>query len=104
MANVEIIESKETENLMKDEKAFLLLIKIGYKTVLSDVFDIPPVRIDWAFLSGAESVGLTKQEYRTAKKNLEKWGIAEFEKSNKGTYARIITNKFIKITECKKCN
>lgn len=104
MANVEIIESKETENLMKDEKAFLLLIKIGYKTVLSDVFDIPPVRIGWAFLSGAESVALTKQEYRTAKKNLEKWGIAEFEKSNKGTYARIITNKFIKITECKKCN
>ena len=57
MANVEIIESKETENLMKDEKAFLLLIKIGYKTVLSEVFDIPPVRIGWAFLGGAESVG-----------------------------------------------
>lgn len=48
MANVEIIESKETENLMKDEKAFLLLIKIGYKTVLSEVFDIPPVRIGLA--------------------------------------------------------
>lgn len=57
MANVEFIESKETENLMKDDKAFLLLIKIGYKTVLSKVFDIPPVRIGWAFLSGAESVG-----------------------------------------------
>lgn len=67
MANVEIIESKETENLMKDDKAFLLLIKIGYKTVLSEVFDIPPVHIGWAFLSGAESVGNSlPKEYFTA--------------------------------------
>ena len=102
--NVEIIDNRETENLSKDKNAFLLLIQIGLRTASEDIFDIPPVRIGWAFLKGFESVGLTAQEYRTAKKNLEKWGIAEFEKSNKGTYARIITNKFIKITECKKCN
>ena len=93
--NVEIIECRETENLMKDEKAFLFLIKIGYKTVGKDMFDIPPVRVGWAFLRGADDVNMTKAEYRTAKKNLENWGIAEFENTTKGTYARIITEKFI---------
>ena len=93
--NVLICECKETENLMKDEKAFLLLIKIGYKTVGRNIFDIPPVRVGWAFIKGAEDVCMTQAEYRTAKRNLENWGFVEFEKSNKGTYARIITEKFI---------
>lgn len=95
--NVELIESRETDNLMKDEKAFLLFLKIGYKTAGADVFDVPPVRVGWAFIKGADDVNMTVQEYRSAKRRLENWGFVKFENSNKGTYAQITTDKFIRL-------
>jgi len=93
---MEIIKSVETENLMKDEKAFMFALKIAYKTATDDIFDIPPVRIGWAFINNKD-VNLTIPEYRTLKKKLQRWGIAEFKSCNNGTYARITDNRFFKI-------
>lgn len=94
MANVEIIQCRETENLMKDTNAFITLVKIGYLTELENIFDVPTVRVGWGHIT-AEKVGLSQQSYRTAKKKLKEWGLCEFEETTKGTYARLKTNKFV---------
>ena len=42
-------------------------------------------------------MGLTRQQYRTAKENLEKWKIATFKTTNKGTIALLLNNDFFDI-------
>jgi len=39
-----------------------------------------------------DKLGLTESEYKTAKKNLEKWDIVTFKPTNKGTVAKLINN------------
>jgi hypothetical protein len=43
-----------------------------------------------AFLGDHEACGLTEQEYRTAKRQLEKWKFATFTATTKGTVAKLI--------------
>lgn len=93
---MEILINKETDNLMKDTDAFLLLLKIAYNTKRDDFFSIPDLEIGEAFIT-AEIMGMSLQTFRTAKKKLAQWGFAEFKTTNKGTIARLTTDKFFKI-------
>ena len=93
---MEILINKETDNLMKDTNAFLMLLKICYNTKRDDSFHIPDLEIGSAFIN-AEMFDMSIQTYRTTKKKLEKWGFAEFKSTTKGTIARITTDKFFKI-------
>lgn len=90
---MEILINKETDNLMKDTDAFLLLLKIAYNTKREDCFSIPDLEVGDAFIT-AEIVGMSQQTFRTTKRKLAKWGFVTFKATNKGTIARIITNKF----------
>lgn len=90
---MEILINKETDNLMKDTDAFLLLLKIAYNTKREDSFSIPDLEVGEALIN-ADILGLGYEKYRSAKKRLEKWGFVTFKATNKGTIARIITNKF----------
>ena len=49
--SMEILINSETENLMKDQYAFMLLFKISYYTKCNDNFTIPFVDIGEAFIS-----------------------------------------------------
>ncbi len=93
---MEIKINKETDNLMKDNAAFLLLLKIAYNTKRDDFFSIPDLEIGEALIN-AEILGMGYQVYRTAKKNLEKWGFAKFKSTNKGTIAKMTTDKFFSL-------
>lgn len=93
---MEILINKETDNLMKDTEAFLMLLKIAYNTKRDDSFSIPELEIGEALIT-AELIGLEYEQYRRAKKRLSKWGFAEFKASNKGTIATITTDKFFKL-------
>lgn len=90
---MEIKINKETDNLMKDNAAFLLLLKIAYNTKRDDFFSIPDLEIGEALIN-AETLGMGYPAYRTAKKNLEKWGFATFKSTNQGTIAKMTTDKF----------
>lgn len=94
--SMEILINRETDNLMKDTDAFLMLLKIAYNTKREDSFSIPDLEVGEAFIT-AEIVGLSQQTFRTTKKKLEKWGFVKFKSNNKGTIARIITDKFFTI-------
>ena len=93
---MEILINRETDNLMKDTDAFLMMLKIVYNTKRDDSFSIPDLEVGEAFIT-AEIVGLSQQTFRTIKKKLEKWGFVKFRTNNKGTIARIITDKFFRI-------
>lgn len=93
---MEILINKETDNLMKDRNAFWLMLQIAYNTKRDEFFSIPDLEVGEAFIT-TEKVGLTPNEYRTAKANLQKWGFVEFKPMNRGTIAKIITDKFFVI-------
>ena len=90
---MEIKINKETDNLMKDTDAFLMLLKIAYNTRRDDTFSIPDVEIGEAFIT-ADMLGITQATFRTTKKKLQKWGFVSFRTNNKGTIARMTTDKF----------
>lgn len=93
---MEILINKETDNLMKDTDAFLMLLKIAYNTKRDDFFSIPDCEIGEAFIT-AELVGMSQQTFRTTKNKLAKWGFAEFRGTTKGTIARMTTDKFFRL-------
>lgn len=93
---MEILINKETDNLMKDTDAFLMLLKIAYNTKRDDFFSIPNLEIGEAFIT-AETVGMSQKTFRTTKKKLTNWGFADFRPTNKGTVARLTTDKFFKL-------
>lgn len=93
---MEILINRETDNLMKDTDAFLLLLKIAYFTKREDSFSIPDLEVGEALVT-AELIGLEYDRYRKAKDRLRKWGFAEFKATNKGSIAKLTTDKFFKI-------
>ena len=93
---MEILINRETDNLMKDTDAFLMLLKIAYNTKREDSFSIPDLEVGEAFIT-AEIVGMSQQTFRTTKKKLAKWGFVEFRTTTRGTIARMVTDKFFRI-------
>ena len=92
---MEILINKETDNLMKDTDAFLMLLKIAYNTKRDDLFSIPDLEVGEAFIT-ADILGMTQATFRSTKKKLEKWGFVSLKTTTKGTIARITTDKFFK--------
>lgn len=93
---MEILINKETDNLMKDKEAFLMLLSIAYNTKRDDFFSIPDLEVGEAFIT-ADILGLSQQTFRTTKKKLENWGFAKFRGTTKGTIAKLTTDKFFKV-------
>lgn len=93
---MEILINKETDYLKKDTDAFLMLLKIAYNTKREDSFSIPDLEVGESFIT-AEIVGMSQQTFRTTKRKLAKWGFVDFKTNNKGTIARITTDKFFRI-------
>ena len=94
---MEILINSETENLMKDSNAFLMLFKIAYFTKRDNNFTIPDLEEGEAYITGAMFPELSAQSYRSAKKRLADWGFAIFRTTSAGTIAKITTNKFFRI-------
>lgn len=94
---MEILINSETENLMKDQYAFMLLFKIAYFTKRNDNFTIPFVEIGEAFISNTMFPEFSPTNYRSAVKRLSNWGFATFRTTNRGTIAKLTTDKFFKI-------
>lgn len=93
---MEIRKHKETDELMKDTDAFLMLFKIAYNTKTEDFFSIPDCPIGWAFIT-ADIVGMSQATFRSTKNKLVKWGFIECKTNNKGSLCRLTSDKFFKI-------
>ena len=86
---VQLSRSEVTNELMKHPPAFMLLTLIALRARRTDRFNIDNLKQGEAMIGDYSSIGLTEQQYRTAKKKLEKWGFATFQSTSKGTIARL---------------
>ena len=78
------------ELLQDDPKSFLLLSLISLRARWSNTGVNPyNLRPGEALIGDPETCGLTRQQYRTARERLERYGFATFRPTNRGTIARI---------------
>lgn len=84
--------------------AFVLLALIVYRArkVLLDIND--GIEIGEAFIGDYEKYGATLQSYRTDKKYLEKFNIATFKATNRGTVAKIVNASIFDISRVSSTN
>ena len=81
--------SEGTNELMKYPPAFMLLTQIALRARRTNKFSLHNLKQGEAMIGDYSSIGITQQQYRTAKKNLEKWGFATFRSTSRETIARI---------------
>ena len=83
-------ESEMLESLLKNgkHKEFALLTVIALRSRRTPD-PVSGLDVGQCFLGDFKSYGMTEREYRTAKKNLDKWGLASFKATNKGTVASL---------------
>lgn len=78
------------ELLEEDPKAFLLLSHIALRARREALkYSRYSLKANQAFVGDPEKIGLSRQEYRNAKKRLKKYGLATFESTNRGTIATL---------------
>lgn len=91
---IKFMRSDNARELLKRPKAFCLLALIAQRAKRSDELSIHDLGIGEALIGDRGSVGLSQQEYRSAKAFLEKLQLATFRATNRGTVARL-TDKTI---------
>jgi hypothetical protein len=92
---VKLLRSESTEELLKHPSSFTLLALIAYRARREvPVFNPYSIELGEAMLGDPAAVGLSRQEFRTALANLQKWGLITTRATNKGTIAKL-SNKSI---------
>ena len=87
---IQLNRSHETYELLKDPDAFDLLSTIALRAKRTGDFNVHNLQVGQALIGDYENCGLTERRYRTAKQKLQKWGLATFKGTNKGTIATIL--------------
>ncbi len=75
---------------MKHRPAFFLLYLIAYRAQWSDRFNRHDLKPGQCLLGDVDNIGLTTQEYRTAKKILQDARFATFKPTRRGTIATLV--------------
>lgn len=92
------VRSQEALELIRaNPRAFILLYFVAVRAKWRAGFTAARLRIGEAFLGDFENYGMTEQEYRTAKMQLEEWGFAAFKPTNKGTVAKLIGTRVFEV-------
>lgn len=86
---IKLMRSEATRELLKDPKAFNLLTTIALRAKRRHDFNIHDLRPGQALIGDHASCGLSEQEYRRAKIRLQRYGLARFEGTSKGTIATL---------------
>jgi hypothetical protein len=89
---IKLYRSEATKELMKDKSAYMLLTQIAVRARRTDSFNVTDLKPGEALIGDFKSIGLTRQNYRTALKNLEKWKFITIKTTNKGTIATLCNN------------
>jgi len=94
---IQFYRGEKTNELMKDPSSFMLLTQIALRARRTDSFNVKNLKPGEAFIGDYRTIGLTQQQYRTAKKKLEEWGLAKFEPTNRGTIATLLNTDIYNI-------
>ena len=94
---IKLHRSSETLELLKKPNEFSLYTMIAIRAKRTGDFNVHNLEVGEALIGDHQSCGLTQRQYRTAKKNLETWGVATFKATNKGTVARLLDTRIYNI-------
>ena len=94
---IKFYRSEETSELMKKPKAFTLLALIARRARRTNTFNVKNLLPGEALIGDYKSCGLSESEYRTAKRNLQKWELATFRSTNRGTIAKLTSTEVFDI-------
>lgn len=96
---IKMIRSEETVELIKHPKELALLTLIAHRAKRTACFSAIGLSPGEALVGDYKSCGLSERQYRTAKSNLKKWGLATFKGTSKGTIAKL-TNSAVYDINC----
>lgn len=77
--------------------AFVLAYFIAARARWRDGFRADGVALGEAFLGDWKEMGMSEQNYRTAKRQLAEWGFATFKPTSKGTVAKLIGTRLFSV-------
>jgi|GEM_PF-2480931 len=83
--------------IIKHPKEFALFALAAYRARRTDALNDMGLESGEAMIGDYQSCGLTRQEYRTALKNLKKWNFLTTKATNKGTIAKLINSDIFDI-------
>ena len=87
---VKFIRSDSSEELMRHPNCFTLLAQIAQRARReAGAFSLLGLAAGEAMVGDYDALGLTRQEFRTALSNLQKWGFVTTRSTNKGTVAQL---------------
>lgn len=86
------------ELLKKNPRAFIIAFVIAYRGQWSDTFNQYNLALGEALLGDFENYGMTRQQYRTALAQLEKWGFATVRTTSQGTIAKLTDARLFSIS------
>lgn len=77
--------------------AYILAAIIGHRGRYNPAFNRYGLKLGECLLGDYENYGMTRQEYRTAMRQLKEWGFATFRTTNKGTVGKLIDTRLFSI-------
>ena len=86
---IKFMRSQETVELVRRPHEFTLLALIAMRARRTCSFSTTNLEPGEALIGDCQSCGMTEQQYRTAKRNLEKWGFITTRSTNRGTIAKL---------------
>ncbi len=96
---IKLMRSDATRGLLRDGPAFQLLTQIALRAKRTNDFNIHGLQIGQALIGDYASCGLTRRKYRTAMAHLERYGLARFQATHKGTIATLLDIRIYDINE-----
>jgi hypothetical protein len=77
--------------------AYVLAAVISHRARWKPNFTRFPIALGEAFLGDYWNYGMTEQEYRTSKEQLQQWGFATFKATNKGTIGKLTDTRLFSV-------
>ena len=99
---IKYMRSEEAEFLLKYPNANHLFMVMAFRARRSE-HPISGLKSGQCLLGDYSSIGMTRQQYRTAQEQLTKWNLATFKGTSKGTIGTIINSKVYDIN-CNESN
>lgn len=96
---IKLMRSDATRELLRDGPAFQLLTQIALRAKRTNDFNVHGLQIGQALIGDYASCGLTRRKYRTAMAHLERYGLARFQATHKGTIATLLDVTIYDINE-----
>ncbi len=97
MKFIKMIRGNAILNLLKHPNEFLLLSLIALRARRTDDVDFTGLKVGQAMIGDYKNCGLTEQRYRSAKTNVQAWGLATFKGTSKGTIATLMNSDIFDI-------